>query len=52
MLDGVYRLTDNGPVSQAAPSLSAEQLQILPSQIMKRLMKGLTRNPRAVSGKG
>lgn len=43
LLDGVNRLTDGGPVFQAVPAPTAEQLQILLTRIITRLLKMLTR---------
>jgi len=43
MLDGVYRLTDGGPVFQAVPAPTTDQLQTLLTRIIKRVMKVLTR---------
>ena len=40
---GVYRLTDSGPVFQATPAPSAEQLQTVLTRIITRLLKMLTR---------
>ena len=42
-LDGVYRMTDEGPVFQPARAPTTEQLHPLLNQIIKRTMKLLTR---------
>ncbi|NNF95797.1 MAG: IS91 family transposase, partial [Halobacteria archaeon] len=42
-LDGVYRITDEGPVFQPVRAPTSEQLQTLLNQIIKRVMKLLTR---------
>ena len=42
-LDGVYRITDAGPVFQPVRAPTTEQLQTLLNQIIKRTMKLLTR---------
>ena len=42
-LDGVYCTTDEGPVFQPVKAPSVEQLQTLLNQIIKRVMKLLTR---------
>ena len=42
-LDGVYRITDEGPVFQPVRTPTAEQLQTLLNQVIKRVMKLLTR---------
>jgi len=44
MLDGVYRLTDGGPVFQAVPAPITDQLQALLTRIITRLLKALTRH--------
>ena len=51
LLDGVYRLTDSGPVFQAIPAPSAEQLQTLLSRIVQRVMKSLTRKGALIEDK-
>jgi hypothetical protein len=52
MLAGVYRLTDGGPVFQAVPAPSAEQLQSLLSRIVQRVMKSLTRKGALIEEQG
>jgi len=44
MLDGVYRVTDSGPVFQPVPAPTTEQLQTVHSRIITRLLKTLTRH--------
>jgi len=44
MLDGVYRLTDEGPVFQAIPAPTTDQLQTVLTRIITRLLKALTRH--------
>ncbi len=44
MLDGVYRLTDGGPVFQPVPAPTAEQLQAVLTRIITRLLKVLIRH--------
>jgi len=43
VLDGVYRLTDIGPVFQPVPAPITDQLQALLTRIITRLLKMLTR---------
>ena len=43
LLDGVYRLMDGIPVFQSIPAPTTEQLQKVLTQIIKRVMKVLTR---------
>ena len=42
-LDGVYRITEEGPVFQPVRAPTTEQLHTLLNQIIKRVMKLLTR---------
>jgi len=44
MLDGVYRVTDSGPVFQPVPAPTTEQLQTVLTRIITRLLKTLTRH--------
>jgi len=44
MLDGVYRLTDEGPVFQPGPAPTTDQLQTVLTRIITRLLKALTRH--------
>ena len=44
LLDGVYRLTDGVPVFQPVPAPTTEQLQILLTRMITRLLKMLTRH--------
>ena len=44
MLDGVYRLTDDGPVFHHVPTPTTEHLQSLLMRIITRLLKALTRH--------
>ena len=52
LLDGVYRLTDSGPVFQAIPAPSAEQLQTVLTRIITRILKILTRNGALIEEHG
>ncbi len=52
LLDGVYRRTDSGPVFQAVPAPSAEQLQRVISRIVQRVMKSLTRKGALIEEQG
>jgi len=44
MLDGVYRVTDSGPVFQPIPAPTTDQLQTVLTRIITRLLKALTRH--------
>jgi hypothetical protein len=52
VLDGVYRTTDGVPVFHAVRGPTAEQLQVLLTRIIKRLMRVLTRQGYLVEEKG
>jgi hypothetical protein len=52
LLDGVYRLTDSGPVFQAIPAPSTEQLQTVLSRLVKRVLKSLTRKGALIEEQG
>jgi len=44
LLDGVYRLTDDGPIFQTIPAPTTDQLQTVLTRIITRLLKTLTRH--------
>jgi hypothetical protein len=52
VLDGVYRTTAGVPAFHAVPAPTAEQLQVLLSRIIKRLMRLLTRQGYLVEEEG
>lgn len=52
MSDGVYRLTDSGPVFQAIPAPSAEQLQTVLTRIITRILEILTRKGALIEEHG
>ncbi len=52
MLDGVYRTTEGVPVFHAVRAPTAEQLQVLVTRIIKRLMKLLTRKGFLIEEQG
>ncbi len=51
-LDGVYRITDEGPVFQPVRTPTTEQLHTLLNQIIKRIMKLLTRTGYLIEEEG
>ena len=51
-LDGVYRITDEGPVFQPVPAPTTEQLHTLRNRIIKRTMKLLTRTGFLIEEEG
>jgi Putative transposase len=52
VLDGVYRTTEGLPVFQAVRAPTAEELQVLLTRIIKRLMKFLTRKGYLIEEQG
>ena len=52
VLDGVYRTTEGVPVFHPVPAPTAEQLQVLLTRIIKRLMKFLTRKGFLIEEQG
>jgi hypothetical protein len=52
LLDGVYHLTDSGPVFQSVPAPTMEQLQTLLTRISTRLLKMLTRHGALMEEQG
>ena len=52
LLDGVYRFTESGPVFQAIPAPSTEQLQTVLSRLVKRVLKSLTRKGALIEEQG
>ena len=52
VLDGVYRITEGAPAFHPVPAPTAEQLQVLLTRIMRRLMKFLTRKGFLIEEQG
>ena len=52
VLDGVYRIQNGVPGFHSVRTPTDEQLQALLSQIIKRIMKALTRNGALIEEKG
>ena len=52
VLDWVYRITEDAPAFHPVPAPTAEQLQVLLTHIIKRLMKVLTRKGFLIEEQG